>query len=1277
MHPRRFSNALMLLFIQVILLTCVFTKKDGPRITPTTFDNAPSNLFYFDDTDTILLHDREDGKVYRSEDAGEIWHTVKGVEEGQAWDLWQHPHDSKVAYILGIKNTHWVTEDCGETWREFETELVPALFRAPLSFHAGDGKKVLLTGQMCQEYDCTDTTYYSKDGFRHMDLLREETRSCIFAKSTPIFKTGKDDKHDDRILCVVKGKYSPWAKDNRLVVSDDYFESEHEPYLEDGRTVQGIISMAVVNGFLVAAARAENTDELALYVTDDAQSWHRAVFPKDHQLKQDAYTILESTNYSIQIDVLTTRPTSPMGVLFTSNSNGTYFTRNIEHTNRNFQGVVDFEKISNIQGIVLVNVVYNWKEVENTHLGSKKIQSKISFDDGRTFHPLTVGKKGKELHLHSVSDIANMGRVFSSPAPGIVMGVGNTGDYLKDYEEGDLYVSDDAGFTWLKALDEAHKYEFGDQGAVIVAIMDEGPTSKLSYSINHGQNWAQVDLGEEVRARILTTTPDSTSLKFILQATVGGGSNTEHRIFAIDFDGLHERKCKNKDFEDWFARVDDDGEPSCIMGHKQFFRRRKADADCFVDEEFKDPLPQNEPCTCTKDDFECDYNFVRSDDREECLIAEKLPIPDDACKGKDDTYMGSSGFRLIPGNDCIRKGGDELDHDVERPCSEAVKKPVSGEISHKIKYFKAGGFKEWYYLERTEVSKDDDETIIMRTDTREIFITRDHGKTWDQTLNDEEITAIYPHQYFNDAVYFLTGTKTVHYTVNRGKSFKFFEAKEEPTHQNGVPILTFHPDHKDWLIWTGAEDCNRNENCHSVAYLTKDRGDLWTTMLRSVRKCEIIKKEGRGKEENLVYCEQYKDEEPDGELQLLSSDNWFADSEVHFDNLVDFATMAEFIVVATKSPTDQKTLKVDASIDGKTFADALFPKNFVVPVQKAYTLLDSSTHAVFLHVTVNDAEDSEYGSIVKSNSNGTSYVLSINGVNRNTPGYVDFEKMQGLEGVAIVNIVENIEQADQGLTKKLKTLITHNDGAEWMPLPKPEEDIMGKPYECNGKGGNGCSLHLHGYTERKDPRDTFSSPSAVGLMMGVGNVGEYLTRRADGDTFATRDGGITWHIVKEGNYMWEYGDQGSIIVIVEEIKETNVVFYSLDEGIHWTEYEFTSADKKMIIDSISTVPSDNSRNFLLWGREAGSSKDIATVNLDFTGLTDKQCFLDEENPESENQDYYLWEPKHPLQDDNCLFGHIARYHRKKPKADCYNGRLIHQLHSIARNCSCTRQDFEW
>lgn len=1046
--------------------------------------------------------------------------------------------------------------------------------------------------------------------------------------------------------------------------------------------------MAAVKGYLVAAAKSDHSSELSLYVTQDTETWHHAEFG-NHKIEEDAYTILESTNYSIQVDVMTSKYIA-MGSLYTSNSNGTYFTKNVEYTNRNADGFVDFEKVANIQGVVLVNLVDNWEDVQKNGQG-KKLKSRISFDDGRSFEVLKVKGTDKELHLHSVTNLHNSGRVFSSPAPGIVMGVGNTGDNLGKYTDGDLYVSDDAGLTWELALEEAHKYEFGDQGSVLVAVFDEGDTNKIMYSLKHGRKdtWETIELDDKIRARELTTLPDSTSLKFMLYASKkkkGGGR--EHVIVHLDFTDLHERTCKDKDFDPkWSVRMDGNDEPSCVMGHKQLFRRRKWDAECFVGEVFKDPVPTFEPCECDDfRDFECDFNFKPEGEGKDkkCVPSESLKLPGGACEGDAKTYKGSSGWRKIPGNQC--KGGSKKDEEIERQCDEAEKPaPKNDKITSELTVFKGSSFVEQYYLERdtqsgdNENDRDKDETVVMLTDERVAWITHDHGKQWKEAVPDEEIVRIYPHQYENNYVYFLTASPKVYYSEDRGlkDSIHSFEAPVLPN-QEMLQIMQFHPKQKGWLIWLGGKNCEKmgSKDCHTVAYVSQKNGlkESWDPLVPYVKKCAFVWREaGRNVKEEQVFCEQHTNEEMSAPLQLISSDDWFKKTDVVFKSVVEFAMMSEFIVVAAKGD-DGKTLHLDASLDANTFAEAKFPPKFFDIHQTAYTVLDSSTHAVFLHVTVNPRPDQEYGSLIKSNSNGTYYVLSLNSVNRNTAGYVDFEKMQGLEGVALANIVVNVDKVNEGAKKQKQTRITHNDGADWEALQAPQKDADGKPIGCDVSDKAKCSLHIHGYTERADPREMYSSPTAVGLMLGVGNIGPELSTFGEANTYMTTDAGLTWKEIKKGTYAWEFGDQGSVIVIVRRGEDTDHLYYSLDSGEKWDLYKFSP--HAIRVDSITTVPSDTSLNFLLWGKD---SKELVTVNVDFSGLDrfQKKCELNENDPTQ--GDYDLWSPQHPLQPEHpeCLFGHVAQYHRKKANAKCRNGARIDHMHDIVKNCTCTRRDYEW
>ena len=70
-------------------------------------------------------------------------------------------------------------------------------------------------------------------------------------------------------------------------------------------------------------------------------------------------------------------------------------------------------------------------------------------------------------------------------------------------------------------------------------------------------------------------------------------------------------------------------------------------------------------------------------------------------------------------------------------------------------------------------------------------------------------------------------------------------------------------------------------------------------------------------------------------------------------------------------------------------------------------------------------------------------------MNRDERGFVDFEKMIGLDGIAIVNVVSNPEAAAVTGTKELQTRITHNDGGKWKPLIPPKYDSHGQSYDCD------------------------------------------------------------------------------------------------------------------------------------------------------------------------------------------------------------------------------------
>lgn len=1267
--------------------------KDEPSFTVRQFDHAPRNLNYFDQSDIILFQDVETRDVWRSPDGGVTWNLVENVDSGKAYALVMHPFDNKRAYIMSDTSHHWRTDDQGKTWNTFFTDSEFNIFRSEIfSFHAEDPDRIVFNGMDCRGIFCDEVAMYTLDGFRSdAKFLRGNTEGCWWAKGAVEFTSGQADIDKQRIMCIVREVFSPLKQDNRLIISDNYFSAksangviqEFEPNLDTDRPVQGIVNVASVKKYILVATASLNTDEMALFVSDDTLKWHRAMFPQDHRVDQDAYTVLESTNYSIQIDVLTTRPSQPMGVMFTSNSNGTFFTRNMEHTNRNMMGHVDFEKITGIQGVFLVNQVQNAEEVETKFGARKKVSSFITHDDGRTFTELAMHGGGERFHLHSVTQLDNVGRVFSSPAPGLVMANGNTGESLDMYSKSHLFISDDAGIHWREGPKGPHKYEFGDQGSLLVAIQDssEPDVGELKYSLDHGVTWQVQALPEGLKIRpwVLTTTDDSTSLKFILYGETGDRMNAKYQMIAIDFDGLHERTCGESDMEDWWARVDDDtGKPTCLMGHTQKYRRRKKDADCFMKQEFHLVTPVTSDCDCTDLDFECDYNFVR--DGDSCVA--KGPINDNtgACANAKpgDKFRGSSGWRLIPGNTCKRVGGKQKDELIDRPCEDShtpPKAPGSGKIESSQHTFTGpyGLVVQPHYLERGDTSQGADETIIVK-DSSKIEMTSNGGKDWTTppALKDD-FWAIIQHSYYKEMVFFIKKDGQVTFTVNRGESWDQFKAEIPPyieaNFANQQTPIVFHPDKKDWMIWIG-EKKTADGTSYKEALLSKDRGDNWQTLKRYVDHCEFTGADAYTKysrKSDQIIC-QARAREVDSttdnpwELVVGSAVDFDDDAKVYQREVTGFATMSEFIIVAIQNSTTQ-TLQALTSLDGLTWAEAQFPFNVKVP---AYTVLDSTTHAVNLFVATNPDETHHFGAIMKSNSNGTSYVMSVPDVNSGDGYFVDFERMLSLEGVILVNTVVNKEKTKE--PKKLRSKISHNDGAEWAFMPPPTKYLDGKSTGCSGEGTEKCALHIHGYTERKDHSKTYSSAGAVGLMFAWGNVGDVLGAKADADTYMTADAGISWKQVKKGLWRWQFGDQGSIIVLAPIDKMTNSISYSTDEGATWNDYKFQ--DKEMKVADLTSMKSGASRKFIVWTEDG--DKTTATT-IDFTGLADKPC---EEKDDPEASDYRIWTPRHPLTGDDCLFGHKTHYKRKKVDRKCYNGYRLQHIYNV-ENCTCTRRDYEW
>jgi hypothetical protein len=529
------------------------------------------------------------------------------------------------------------------------------------------------------------------------------------------------------------------------------------------------------------------------------------------------------------------------------------------------------------------------------------------------------------------------------------MAVGSVGDHLLDYQDCDTFLSTDAGLSWTMVQEGAHKYEFGDQGSILVLVDDEEATDHVHYSYDGGQSWQELNLGITVRAVLLTTIPDSTSQKFLL---VGTSRKSGNALVFLDFAPIQHRQCQERDFEKWYARSN---QGQCLMGHKQWYQRRKPDAVCYVGHKFEDPVGHEESCPCEDHDFECDFNHVRQGN--ECVPVGPEPVPSGTCQNPHDTYLGSSGYRRIPGNTCA--GGIKKDAPVQKACDKA--KPEAGQASHVVHEFSA--INQQYYFPASS-------TTLLHLQDGSVWQSSNEGFSWRQLYPDQTFAGIILHSFSHDRAYLISDSRQVYFTTDTGRSWLTMELPMTPN-TLGIAMLDFHPTRADWLIFTGSVDCDSSVSatCRAVAHYSTDHGRRWKQVETYVRTCAWARDARLKIDEREIICESYRNKRGSqlgsdyNPIELVVGSPYYSNPQRLFDSIVGFASFAEYLLVAQLNEM-AGTLSLQVSLDGYHFAEGQFPPTMRIE-NRAYTILESSTDAVFLHVTMNAAQNREWGSIFK------------------------------------------------------------------------------------------------------------------------------------------------------------------------------------------------------------------------------------------------------------------------------------------------------------------------
>ncbi|KAJ3107690.1 vacuolar protein sorting/targeting protein PEP1 [Phlyctochytrium bullatum] len=1192
----------------------------------------------------ILLLESGRDRVHRSDDEGKSWTKLKEMEDVKM--VIPHPFakDSR-AFALTSGKTHYWTKDKGKSWTKFTTELPPSfdIQNGPLSFNAEELDWVIYKGQKCE-----------KDGWLEL-YVKKETVLC-----------NQWPSNDDDII------KSP--EKVKLVRTTNYFEKDTETIDVGG----GALGLGVVQKYLVLAVKPRKADRIDMYISLDGSTFTMAQLPGDFSLAEESYTVLDSSDHRLTIDVLPNSASKKLnraGNLFFSNSNGTYFIHSLTNTNRDLYGRVDFERIqvSRFSGMILANVVTNPQEQKE----DKKLATMLSMDDGARWSLLRppqkdadgndwkckVSDKGTKdcaLHLHSVTTAPNIGRVFSTnAAPGLLMGVGSVGPYLLPWDSCHTFLSSDGGKTWITTASGPHMYETGDMGSIVVLVPSNGPTDYIMYSTKRGasSSYKKVEVKpkgvKKWKARLTDIDPDSTSSKMIVFLT-DAEDVSKNFVAHIDLSGAQSRQCESGDFEEWSPQVD--GKPECVMGEKLFFKRRKPDADCYVGRKYKEPDVKTETCECTEADYECDFNFKPKDsEAKEALVCEQIgPVSGQPanCK-KGEKYKGSSGYKRIPGNKC--KGGKNLEDSITRECQDDDKK-ADGKPTVSEKSFEDGVDRAIYMRKSS--------TMFFLTDGGVVWRSDDEGMSWNEPegLKDKKpVKLVGLHDTDDKRVYLFT-ENDIYYSLDGKTDSSSLKKLETPVKYNllGLPIIDFHPTEPDYVVFVGgARGCPKLDECFTEVYLTLDNGKSWLNDKKPVEtwatKCvwaQDVGFAGNSKlDKDAVYCASYKYKNgkvPQDEMGGRGTD----------DNPLQ-------LVLITNGGKNRRVL-IDSGV--VTF----YVVESFLTVAVGFTVLESTTGAIFMDAVQNANYNREVGQLFKSNSNGTFFSKVLKDSNRNDRGQVDLEKVLGVPGIVMVNQVLNPKDVASGSSKRVRSLISFDDGARWMKITPPKKDSEGNEFNCSGE----CVLNLYRKTSSGQQGlgrpSVASSPAAAGLIIGIGNVGPYLRSVEQCDMFASLDAGRTWREIHKNPHKWVIGDHGGLIVMASEKGPTDSILYTFNYGKTWSTFQF--AKSPVIVHSMWTQPDSTSLKFIILGISEDKKQDLqlTAYGVNFENALPRKC----DKPSPSSSDYVQWSPLDEDNSDRCFLGKKEKFLRRKEDAKCLIGKEFEYFKEEVKSCSCEQEDFE-
>lgn len=579
------------------------------------------------------------------------------------------------------------SEDYGKTFEDI-TELINNTFiltEFGIAIGPENSGKVILTADVSGSSG--SRIFISSDfgkSFKYSDLPFFPRMQIIFNLDNPnnlaaisiknelwVSKDfGSNWKNLHETVCIVK-----WGTGNTLFFSSNLNGSCSErgalvlrrttDYGVTIKTIaEKIFSFGIGGRFLFTSVMTGTGMMRLIHVSlDQGEEWNMAQLPPVGH--EQFYSILAANDEVVFMHVDEPGDSS-FGTIYVSDDRGMVYSKSLErHLYTATGGDNDFTNVTSLRGVFMTSVLAE----------DGSVQTVISFDQGGEWVPLkkpeysqcvSTDKESCSLHIHasySLSLKVNFPVLpLSEPnAVGLILAHGSVGDSSSVLNP-DVYVSDDGGYTWLRALQGPHHYAILDSGGLLVAVEynPNVPIAQVKYSTDEGQCWHVYNFTQDpIYFTGLASEPGARSMNVSIWGYRDSMISQYWVSVTIDFRELLTRDCADDDYVQWLAHSDDVSDPNdgCMLGYKERFRRLKKDSVCWNGRDFvvvKAPMP----CSCTLDDYLCDFGYYRNESSSECMEQAELKGHDlEFCINGKKEHLKTNGYRKIPGDKC--EGGKQ------------------------------------------------------------------------------------------------------------------------------------------------------------------------------------------------------------------------------------------------------------------------------------------------------------------------------------------------------------------------------------------------------------------------------------------------------------------------------------------------------------------------------------------------------------------------------------------------------------------------------------------